>query len=110
MAGPTHPPGRPIGGGLSARRWPSRHRRRSGTGPSISAYFIVSALFGSVTLPASREQEGQRDRDQPGLSSGNQEKSTPCSIDGLLPVASTIGLPDTTGEKMISVTEVIRPP
>ena len=46
----------------------------------------------------------------PGLSSGNQWKSTLCSIDGLRPVTGSIGLPDTTGENTIRSTVTPRPP
>src|SRR3954447_3243497 len=48
----------------------------------------------------------------PGLSSGNQWKSTDVSliIDRLSVVPGAAGFPDTTGEKMISVTQLIRPP
>jgi hypothetical protein len=48
---------------------------------------------------------------RPGLFSGNQWKSTGgWKSDGLFPVASTIGAPDTTGEKMISPMQMISPP
>jgi hypothetical protein len=43
------------------------------------------------------------------LSSGNQWKSTPCSIDALRPVAGFTGLPDTAGENTISTTLVDEP-
>jgi hypothetical protein len=69
----------------------------------------VADLFaGHGAEPA--EEEGQRDRDQAGLSSGNQWKSTdgPVIIDRLLPLAST--LPDTTGENAISRIAEVRPP
>src|ERR1700710_379155 len=48
----------------------------------------------------------------PGLSSGNQRKSTDVSL--IIVMLSVVpgagGFPDTTGEKMISVTQLIRPP
>src|SRR3954447_14032332 len=47
---------------------------------------------------------------RPGLFNGNQWKSTFWNSEGLLPVASTTGAPETTGEKMISPTQVISPP
>jgi hypothetical protein len=44
------------------------------------------------------------------LFSGNREKSTSCSRDGLFPVVGLTGAPETTGEKMISPMQAISPP
>ena len=47
----------------------------------------------------------------PGFSSGNQEKSTLAGkSERLLPVSGSTPLPDITGEKNTSPTEVISPP
>ena len=43
---------------------------------SISAYFRASALFGSVMLPSQPSRKASGIETSPGLSSGNQEKST----------------------------------
>jgi hypothetical protein len=46
----------------------------------------------------------------PGLLSGNQWKSTPCSIDELSPVVALMAPPETTGEKMIRMIADPSPP
>ena len=77
---------------------------------SISAYFSsFVSLAGHGAQPA--EEEGQRDRDDAGVVQREPvEVDAGRSIDRLLPVAGSSGLPDTTGEKMISTTQVISPP
>jgi hypothetical protein len=64
----------------------------------------------TVTAPSQPRKKASGIEMRPGLSSGNQEKSTPWIIDALLPVTSSTGLPETTGEKMISPTEAMSPP
>src|SRR3954469_20744682 len=79
---------------------------------SISAYFsrLERSLLVIVPIQPSRNASGIETR--PGLSSGNQWKSTEGSviIDRLRAGFVGPGLPDTTGEKTISVIAVIRPP
>jgi hypothetical protein len=58
--------------------------------------------------PAEKKDSGIDTR--PGLLSGNQEKSTFWTSEGLTPVTGFTGAPDTTGEKMINVMHAIRPP
>ena len=78
---------------------------------SISAWRVAaSARRPPRTVPSTPSRNDAGIDTSPGLSSGNQWKSTPCSIDALRPVAGFTGLPDTAGENTISTTLTNRPP
>ncbi len=78
---------------------------------SISAYRrAASGRRPPSTVPTAPSRNDSGIDTRPGLSSGNQWKSTPCSIDALRPVAGFTGLPDTAGENTISTTLTTRPP
>jgi len=78
---------------------------------SISAATWESGSLRLVTVPSQPRRNASGIVTSPGLSSGNQEKSTVGSviIEALRPLASA-GLPDTTGEKTISSRHEPRPP
>ena len=65
-----------------------------------------------VTVPSQPRKKASGIEMMPGLSSGNQWKSIDGSviIDALTLDVPTGALPETTGLKMISVIEEIRPP
>src|SRR3954463_7249328 len=79
---------------------------------SISAYLASLERSLLVTVPSQPRKKASGIDTMPGLSSGNQWKSTVASviIDGLRPVPGAAGLPDTTGLKTISVIDDTRPP
>ena len=116
---PTARPGRSStrpGGGSCGTAARSVHHRLLGAGagerPDLHLGVLRLVVVLAVTVPSQPRKNASGIETMPGLSSGNQWKS----IDGVrdhrqaLPVAGSTGLPDTTGEKMISVTQLISPP
>ena len=90
---------------------PSPCRRRSATGPPSRPH--LSSLCSLLsTVPSQPKKKPSGIETRPGLSSGNQWKSMPGSVDQRRALGGRrVGaLPDTTGEKITSTSAEIRPP
>src|SRR5699024_10912455 len=76
---------------------------------SISAYLaLLNSL--EITVPSQPKKNPAGMDTRPGLSSGNQWKSTPWNIEALSPVSGSTGLPETAGDEMISAPAVVSQP
>ena len=78
---------------------------------SSSAFLSSSGCSLDSFVPSQPRKNDSRDRDQPRVVQREPvEVHVGWNSDGLTPVTGLTGAPETTGEKMISPTQMISPP